>query len=277
MSLRLSSLLLKSFLCSAIVPIALACAPCAFGQALDPDLVPPEVVIPSAATSSTPMVGTTTPAPGMSQPAGAQPGGAQPRGAMPPAGSPPPPPAGSSARGAPGSITPQHQMVPVIQPQAQIDPSKPDPLAVIETSKGNITIRLFQQLAPKTVTAFMEMVSNGFYNGLTFHRVEPGFCIQGGCPNGTGGGFYRDPKTQKPRFLQLEVSTSLSHNAPGVVAMARAPKNPNSSSCQFYITLSPQQRLDHQYTIFGGVVDGMDVVRKIEKGDRIVQISLRAQ
>lgn len=255
-----------------VVPLVTACAPTAFAQALDPDLVPPEVVIPSAATSSTPTVSTSTPAPGMSNT------GTQTTSASPPAGGPPPPPAGSSARGGPGAFTPQRPGVPVIQQQQpQIDPSKPDPIAIIETVKGTITVRLFQQLAPKTVAAFMDMVSNGFYNGLIFHRVEPGFCIQGGCPNGTGGGFYRDPKTGKPRFLQLEVSTSLSHNAPGVVAMARAPKNPNSSSCQFYITLGPKQQLDHQYTIFGGVIGGMDVVRSIQKGDQIVQISLRAQ
>lgn len=254
-----------------VAPIFIACASAALAQALDPDLVPPEVVIPSAATSSTPTVSTSTPAPGMS-------GGGQSAAPSAPAGGPLPPPAGSSARGGPGAFTPQRPGVPVIQQQApQIDPSKPDPIAVIETAKGTITVRLFQQLAPRTVAAFMDMVSNGFYNGLTFHRVEPGFCIQGGCPNGTGGGFYKDPKTGKPRFLQLEVSTSLSHNAPGVVAMARAPKNPNSSSCQFYITLGPKQQLDHQYTIFGGVIGGMDVVRSIQKGDQIVQISLRAQ
>lgn len=253
-----------------VLPIVLGCAAPAFAQALDPDLVPPEVVIPtSSPTTPTPTVSTTstTPAPGLNQPGQAP---------APPSGGPPPPPAGHSARGMPGDIPPHRPIAPVSpQAQVQIDPNKPDPLAIIETPRGLITIRLFQQLAPKTVTAFMDMVSKGFYNGLTFHRVE-NFCIQGGCPHGTGGGFYKDPQTQKPRFLQLEVSGNLSHNAPGVVAMARAPKNPNSASCQFYITLLPQQRLDHQYTIFGGVISGMDVVRKIQKGDQINSISLRA-
>lgn len=75
----------------------------------------------------------------------------------------------------------------------------------------------------------------------------------------------------------LETSGQLSHNAAGVVAMARFPKNPNSASCQFYITLQPQPRLDHQYSIFGGVVSGLDAVQRIQKGDKIMSVSLREQ
>ncbi len=76
-------------------------------------------------------------------------------------------------------------------PQNAIPPdNRPDPLAVIETDKGNITIELFRKYAPKTVANFIDLASKGFYNGLTFHRVEPGFCIQGGDPRGDGFGVY---------------------------------------------------------------------------------------
>lgn len=147
-----------------------------------------------------------------------------------------------------------------------------DPTAVIQTSKGTITIRLFKQYAPKTVAAFEDMIHEGFYDGLTFHRVEKGFVIQGGCPRGDGTGDYYPKGSNQPRLLPLEVSPYLRHNAPGVVAMARKGGNPNSASCQFYITLAAKAQLDMQYTVFGGVLSGMDVVNSIEKGDRIVSI-----
>ena len=152
-----------------------------------------------------------------------------------------------------------------------------DPLAVIETSKGPITIRLFRKYAPATVANFVDLIQKGFYNGLTFHRVEPGFVIQGGCPQGNGSGLYMDQATNKPRFINLETSPNLKHNSPGVVAMARFGKNPNSASCQFYITLAPTPQLDMKYGVFGGVVGGMEVVNQIAKGDRIVTIRLQEQ
>lgn len=154
----------------------------------------------------------------------------------------------------------------------QHGPQSEDPTAVIQTSKGTITIRLFKQFAPKTVSAFEEMARSGFYDGLTFHRVEPGFVIQGGCPAGNGTGNYVPPGSQTPRFLPLEVSPYVRHNAPGVVAMARQPQNKDSASCQFYITLAAKPQLDMQYTVFGGVISGMDVVNRIAIGDRIVSI-----
>ncbi len=157
------------------------------------------------------------------------------------------------------------------------DMQKPDPIVVIETEKGKIIIRLFRQYAPKTVANFIDLTSKGFYNGLTFHRVEPGFCIQGGCPHGDGSGVYFEPGTENMRMLPLEVSPNLKHNAPGVVAMARFPKNPNTGSCQFYITLAPQPKLDGQYSIFGGVINGMDVVNAIVKGDKMLTVSVQEQ
>jgi peptidyl-prolyl cis-trans isomerase B (cyclophilin B) len=164
-----------------------------------------------------------------------------------------------------------------VSPAIDTAPNKTDPIAVLETSKGVITIRLFRHLAPKTVANFMDLVTKGFYNGLTFHRVEQGFVIQGGCPYGTGTGLYIDPASHQPRFIPLEVSPSLRHNAPGVVAMARFGKSPSSASCQFYITLAPAPNLDNQYGIFGGVIRGMDVVNRIAKGDKILSVSLQEQ
>ncbi len=94
---------------------------------------------------------------------------------------------------------------PAVNTPAQSNPvdNRPDPIAIIETAKGNITIRLFRKYAPKTTANFIDLASKGFYNGLTFHRVEPGFCIQGGCPRGDGFGVYYEPNTKQPRMLPL--------------------------------------------------------------------------
>lgn len=155
--------------------------------------------------------------------------------------------------------------------------NKKDPTATIDTSKGKIVIRLFRKLSPQTAASFIELSQKGFYNGLTFHRVEPGFVIQGGDPNGDGTGFYTEPETGKPRMIKLEINPRLRHNAPGVVAMAHSPRDPNSNSCQFYITLSAQPALDFKYSIFGGVIEGMDVVNQIAIGDKINSITIEEQ
>lgn len=256
----------------------------AFADKTDPDTIPPDVTLPSpgapqATATATQSTGSTTPAPA-AQPETPAPGqGApvqQPQFNPAQAGIMQPP--ASANQGNPR--LPINQRPPVYpggQPPATSNETRPDPLCILETDKGVITIRLFRKQAPRTVAHFMEMVQAGFYNGLTFHRVEPGFVIQGGCPNGDGSGLYNDAKTGKPKMVALETSGQLSHNAPGVVAMARFPKNPNSASCQFYITLQPQPRLDHQYSIFGGVLNGMDVVQRIQKGDKITSVSLREQ
>jgi cyclophilin family peptidyl-prolyl cis-trans isomerase len=160
-------------------------------------------------------------------------------------------------------------------PTSKTSQQSEDPLAILTTNKGVIVIRLFQKYAPNTVANFIELCQSGFYNGLTFHRVEPGFVIQGGDPNGNGSGLYMDPATNKPRFLNLETNPHLRHNAPGVVAMARFGRNPNSASCQFYITLARQPSLDNQYSIFGGVISGMDAARQIVVGDKILSIEIQ--
>lgn len=149
-----------------------------------------------------------------------------------------------------------------------------DPVVVLETSKGQIVIRLFDQLAPNTVNNFLDLVDKGFYNGLKFHRREAGFVVQGGCPNGDGTGNYIDPKTNQPRFLKLEINPRLRHNSAGVVAMARS-NHPDSASCQFYITLGAAPHLDGKYAVFGGVIRGMNVVHSLAIGDKILSATVQ--
>jgi cyclophilin family peptidyl-prolyl cis-trans isomerase len=151
---------------------------------------------------------------------------------------------------------------------------KKDPLALIETTKGLIIIRLYRKLAPRTVANFIDLSQKGFYNNLTFHRVVPGFVIQTGCPKGDGTGGYIEPGSGAERRLTLELSVGLKHNAPGVVAMAHA-ADPNSASSQFYITMAAQPNLDSQYAIFGGVVQGMDVVNQITSTDRVITVQVQ--
>ena len=148
-----------------------------------------------------------------------------------------------------------------------------DPVVLLQTTKGQIPIRVYRSAAPNTAMNFLDLVSRGFYNGLTFHRIET-WCIQGGDPNGNGSGDFIDPQTGRPRYLRLEVTPQLRHNAAGVVAMARS-NAPDSASCQFYITKAPMPGLDMQYAIFGGVLgNGVNVVRAIGRGDRILSAEI---
>jgi cyclophilin family peptidyl-prolyl cis-trans isomerase len=243
---------------------------------LDPELVPPDVTLPggSPGAAAPAVPASTTPAPGQ---VSATDNRANYPGGLIPA-QPAPPPPGSKALSGPQSPTsvPSSPGAPSVSAD---DLKKPDPVAVIETEKGTIVIRLFRKLAPKTVANFIDLSGKGFYNNLIFHRVEPGFCIQTGCPRGDGSGVYFEPGSdgKQIRMIPLEVSDKLKHNAAGVVAMARFPKNPNTASCQFYITLAPQSRLDGQYSIFGGVISGMDVVNKIAKGDKMLTVTVQEQ
>ena len=143
-----------------------------------------------------------------------------------------------------------------------------DPVVVLDTNKGQIKIQLFLKDVPVTAGNFLDLVNRGFYNGLTFHRYEPGFVIQGGDPKGNGTGGFVDPETNKERRIPLEVKPNLKHDSAGVVAMARS-QSPDSASCQFYITLGAATFLDMQYAVFGRVIDGMPAVQQIRAGDRI--------
>jgi cyclophilin family peptidyl-prolyl cis-trans isomerase len=148
-----------------------------------------------------------------------------------------------------------------------------DPIVIMETSKGTIKMQIFRKDAPITAGNFIDLVQKSFYNGLKFHRYEPGFCIQGGDPQGTGGGGYVDPQTHQERTIPLEIKPNLKHDL-GAVAMART-SNPNSASSQFYIALSPVHQLDGNYAVFGKVIDGMPAVMALRAGDKIVKTTLQ--
>ena len=153
-----------------------------------------------------------------------------------------------------------------------------DPIVLMKTNKGDIKIKIFKNEAPITSDNFLDLVNRHFYDGLTFHRYEPGFVVQGGDPQGTGGGNFVDPKTHQERHIKLEKIPSLKHDAAGMVAMART-NDPNSASCQFYFTLAPATFLDTPpgYAVFGKVVDGMDVVMQLRKGDKMTKVSVEGK
>ncbi|MDE3057608.1 MAG: peptidylprolyl isomerase [Bacteroidota bacterium] len=137
-------------------------------------------------------------------------------------------------------------------------------LVVIETTMGNITIQLFDDKAPKHAANFRKLAREGFYNGTTFHRVIPGFMIQGGDPNSKDNDRSNDGMGGPGYTIEAEIG--MPHDR-GVVGAARQGDavNPErrSNGSQFYITVAPAHFLDGQYTVFGKVVDGMDVADKI--------------
>ena len=124
---------------------------------------------------------------------------------------------------------------------------------------GTVTLELYPEIAPITVANFVKLAQSGFYDGLTFHRIFPGFMIQGGDPNGDGSG---GSDTIKGEFSANGVKNDLSHTR-GVISMARLATDYNSGSCQFFIMHADYTSLDGQYAAFGKVVDGMDVIDAI--------------
>jgi len=140
--------------------------------------------------------------------------------------------------------------------------------AVIHTSQGDITAKLFFDKAPLSVTNFVQLANAKFYDGLTFHRVVPGFVIQGGDPEGTGSG---GPGYTIPAEIGLP---HIKH----ALAWARTGDNVNpqrrSSGSQFYITIEATPQLDGAYTVFGQTIAGMDVIPKIKVGDTIKSIDI---
>jgi peptidyl-prolyl cis-trans isomerase B (cyclophilin B) len=136
--------------------------------------------------------------------------------------------------------------------------------ARIHTKKGDIVFTFYPTEARQHSAAFIKLARAGFYDGLKFHRVEPGFVIQGGCPQGTGTG--------GPGY-NLDAEFSNLHHAKGTVAMARA-ASPNSAGSQFYICLGDAGFLDKQYTVFGQTVEGQDVVDKIRVGDVMETVTI---
>jgi cyclophilin family peptidyl-prolyl cis-trans isomerase len=147
----------------------------------------------------------------------------------------------------------------------------PNPVVVLDTTKGTIKIEVFTTDVPGTGKNFIDLVGRGFYNGLSFHRYEPGFVIQGGCPKGTGTGGFIDEATGRERRIALEVKKELKHDKAGMVAMARS-NDPNSASSQFYITLAPATFLDMNYAVFGQVVEGLDAALQLRAGDKMNKV-----
>ena len=137
-----------------------------------------------------------------------------------------------------------------------------NPLITITMENGDVMKgELYPDIAPNTVNNFVSLVKKGFYDGLTFHRVIPGFMIQGGCPLGTGTG---GPGYQIPgEFSANGFENNLAHT-PGVLSMARA-QHPDSAGSQFFIMHKTSPHLDGQYAAFGRITEGLDVVDKIAR------------
>lgn len=160
-----------------------------------------------------------------------------------------------------------------------------DEVAVIETGKGTIRVKLDSDGAPIHVANFCELATMGFYDGLKFHRYVPGFVIQGGCPNTRDmaceqvaagqAGPDGQPGTGGPGWcIQEEFSTNpRNSHEDGALAMARS-MDPNSAGSQFYFCLGPQHNLDSGYTVFGATVEGKDVIGALRAGDEIVKVDI---
>ncbi len=136
--------------------------------------------------------------------------------------------------------------------------------AVLMTSRGPIRFKLYPLDAPETVARITELAHRGFYNGLTFHRVIPGFAIQTGSPQGTEAG--GSGRRLKPEFNPRR-------HVEGTMGMARS-SDPGSADSQFYITLAPQPHLDRSYTVFGQVIEGLDVARRIRARDGVLWLAI---
>ena len=152
------------------------------------------------------------------------------------------------------------------KPEVVTDPKKCDYYAELDTTKGKILIDLLKDSAPVTVNSFVFLALNHFYDGVRWHRVVPGFVAQAGDPTGTGAG-------DAGYSFGLEIDEKLAYDAPGWVGMART-QDPNSNSSQFFITLAPTPHLTGQYTIFGKVVEGMDVVQRLTPEDKINRVRI---
>ena len=135
--------------------------------------------------------------------------------------------------------------------------------ATIETEKGNLALELFASDVPATVNNFVFLARDEFYDGTTFHRIIPGFMAQGGDPTGTGTG--------NPGYSFPDEFTEHKHGT-GTLSMANA--GPDTNGCQFFITYAPQPHLDGKHSVFGQLIEGMDVLEKLENGDIIKRIAI---
>ncbi len=138
-------------------------------------------------------------------------------------------------------------------------------VATINTNKGNIRIQLHDDKTPKTVANFEKLATDGFYDGLKFHRVIADFMVQGGCPQGTGTG--------GPGYkFEDEFHPELTHSGPGILSMANS--GPNSNGSQFFITHVATPWLDGKHSVFGKVLEGQDVVDSIAQGDVMESVTI---
>jgi peptidyl-prolyl cis-trans isomerase B (cyclophilin B) len=137
-------------------------------------------------------------------------------------------------------------------------------VATMQTNRGEIRLELHADKTPKTVANFVKLAEDGYYDGLTFHRVIEDFMVQGGCPQGTGSG--------GPGYtFEDEFHPELKHDSPGVLSMANA--GPNTNGSQFFITHVPTPWLDGKHSVFGKVLgNGQEVVDSIEQGDKIEKV-----
>lgn len=156
----------------------------------------------------------------------------------------------------------------------KIETTLSDIKIVIVTSKGDIEATIFSSKVPMTAANFVNLAQKDYYDGLTWHRVIADFMIQGGCPTGTGRG------GPGYRFLD-ETTPQLKHDKPGILSMANSDRHKiayantgNTNGSQFFITHTPTPHLDGKHTVFGHVTKGQDIVNKIEKGDKIVDIKI---
>ena len=137
--------------------------------------------------------------------------------------------------------------------------------AIMETDNGKIVIELFDKEAPKTVANFEKLIGEQFYDGISFHRVIKGFVAQGGCPNGTGTG--------GPGYtIPCETKGNPHKHERGSLSMAH--RGPNTGGSQFFIVYEPQPHLDGVHTVFGKVIEGLDVVDKIKQGDKMNKVTV---
>ncbi|MDD4984859.1 MAG: peptidylprolyl isomerase [Dehalococcoidales bacterium] len=147
-------------------------------------------------------------------------------------------------------------------PAMVIDTSK-EYVATIETERGDMVLELFASDVPNTVNNFVFLANDGFYDGTTFHRVVADFVVQGGDPTGAGRG--------NPGYSFADEFSEHTHLA-GALSMANSGADTNG--CQFFITLTPQHGLDGKHSVFGQLIDGMDVLQQIKQGDVIIRITI---
>ena len=143
---------------------------------------------------------------------------------------------------------------------------EPVHIATVKTTRGTFQIALYEKDAPITTKNFIDLVNRGFYKGIKFHRVED-WVVQCGDPTGTGAG-------GSGKKIKLETKQGLDFNKPYAVGMAREPGDPNSATSQFFITKTAARNLNGQYAMFGRVIHGQEVIDRIQKGDKILDIKL---